>query len=54
MRHSAKNGYLLHYLHSAAAGAALCVNTLLQPLFPFVALRHADVTLGLTRCVDGA
>ncbi len=27
MRRSAKNGYLLHYLHSAAA--ARCVNTLL-------------------------
>ncbi len=28
MRPNAKNGYLLHYLHSAVGTALLCVNTL--------------------------
>ena len=46
----AKNGYLLHYLGSAAP-AALCVNTLTDNsgFHYIVALRHAHVRLRLTR-----
>ncbi len=53
-QHNPKNGHLLHYLLQHA-GAALCVNMLLQQLFPFVALHHANVTLCLrTLCGRGA
>ena len=45
--HSAKNGYFFYYLHSAAHCCCCCTVCEHPPQQPFVALRHAYVTLRL-------